>query len=156
MILNTAKAPSLSPQGFLLAVSASIWIDNAGFSPPSRLSLFAVKNISGSDDALMPVRARKRAFSFYPCQIPSLAFLRLEPREYYGQSHYVLRHDVYVLLVIVSIHIAPRNSLSIFKEHTQATSDVKFYYMHGPIHQVFVPKSWALTPHMSETSCVRD
>ena len=156
MSLDTAKAPTVSPQGFLLAVSASIWIDNAGFGPPARLSLFAVKNMSGSDDALMPVWTGKRAFSSYPCQISTLAFLRPKPHEYYNQWHYVLRHNVYVLLVVVSIHSAPRNSFSIFKEHPQATSDVKIYYMHGPIHQVFVPNSWALTPHMSEICCVRD
>ena len=69
---------------------------------------------------------------------------------------YVHRHDVYVLFVIVSIYSVPRISFFMFKEHLQATSDVKIYYMHGPIHQVFVPYSWALTPHMSEISCVRD
>ena len=117
MGLNTAKAPSVSPQGFLLAFPAQTWIDNAGLIPPSRLSLFDVKSMSDSDDALMPVWIRKRAFSSYPCQIPTLAFLRPKPLEDNGQWQYVLRHNVYVLLVVVSLHFVPRNSLSMSKEH---------------------------------------
>ncbi len=112
--------------------------------------------MSGSYDALMPVWIRKRASSSYPCHISTLAFLRPEPFKNNGQWQYVLRRDVYALLVVVSIHVVLRNSFFIFKEHPQATSDVKIYYMHGPIHQVFVPNSWALTPHMSEISCVRE
>ena len=68
----------------------------------------------------------------------------------------MLRHDVRVLFVADFIHFTLQISFSTIRELFHNTSDVKFYYMHGPIHEVFVPNSWALASHMSDISCVRE